>query len=206
MGAKLLKRLVSLWPLTAERVCAPSQLAHTPAPIFRGETPPSYHARHRRQGPQQGLHDATEAPAVRKRGLGGCPVKLPAACASPPQPLPGQRPRGSTPAGTPGTAPRPAGTQPVPAVCGWARRRHGGGGPALARALVRSLTLINGLERAGEVAVLPTAVHLAPQRRRRRPRAARRRHLGTGRRHTSGGRRPRLPRKRKGRALRPPRR
>lgn len=61
-----------------------------PAPIFRGETPPSYHDRHRRQGPQQGLRDATEAPAVRKRGLRGCPVKLPAACASPPQRRPGR--------------------------------------------------------------------------------------------------------------------
>lgn len=77
--------------------------------------------------------------------------------------------------------------------------------PGRARRGRSSLTLVNGLEGAGEVAVLAAAVHLAPQRRRG-PRAARRRrrrHPGTGRRRTPGPERRRcLPRKRKGRARR----
>lgn len=48
--------------------------------------------------------------------------------------------------------------------------------------LSRSLTLVDGLERAGEVTVLAAAVHLAPQRRCRPGAARRRRHLGAGRR------------------------
>lgn len=48
---------------------------------------------------------------------------------------------------------------------------------------VTALTLIDGLECAGEVAVLAAAVHFAPQPRR--PRGHR--HHGTGTRHTSRG-------------------
>lgn len=62
-----------------------------------------------------------------------------------------------------------------------------------------ALTLVDGLEGAGEVAVLPAAVHLAPQRCRRRaarpgPGPGRRRHLASG-----------SPRKRKGPAAALPR-
>lgn len=121
---------------------------------------------------------------VQQRSLSpGCPSSLCPSTVRSPEPLPAALlPARSLRTGTTRPPPqRSAAPQGHRARAETTDRGAGAG-------TVAALTLVDGLECAGEVAVLAAAVHLAPQpRRRRRPR--RRRHLGTGTRHTSRGRR-----------------
>lgn len=134
------------------------------------------------------MRDATQAPNGRGTAaeLGPRPPRFPLPQHSK---IPGAFARGPAP-GTKSTdgrtppAPRHTAAPLRKATAPGQRQPTGGAGAGTAAAL----TLIDGLECAGEVAVLAAAIHLAPQpRRRRRPRG--RRHLDTGTRHTSRGRR-----------------